>query len=53
MERVYSTLIEDTNPADNEYELLDDNESIESTGVGRVRGVMLPSPRAQLSSLFG
>ena len=53
MQRVNDTYIEDINPSDNECDLPNDNEGIESTGVGRVRRVMLPSPCAQLSSLFG
>ena len=53
MERVSNTCIEDINHSDNECELLNDNEGIERTRVGRVRGVMLPSPCVQLSSLFG
>ena len=52
MERIINTCIEDINPSDNECELLNDNEGIESMGVGRVRGVMLPSTCAQLSSLL-
>ena len=53
VESVNNKHIEDINPSDNECELLDDNEGIASTGVVTVRGVMLPSPCAQLSLLFG
>ena len=43
MERVGSTRTEDINPGDSESELLNDNEIIESTEEGRVRG-MMPFP---------
>ena len=52
MGRVNNTGTEEINPSDNECELLNDNECIESTRAGGVSGMMPPPPYAQLSSLF-